>query len=730
MVTEDKTLGDETEGGTGVATASTETKNPLEVEPSRKALVKKWLEDITAAEKKWAPDFKRMRTCIKLAANGTIVKGDAEGEGEGTTYVVPIINRLINMAVAGLYAKDPTAIAKRKPKLMYQLWDGDPATIQAAMAAAMPPTQPGAPDPATGQPTQQPVIDPMTGQPAGGDPNAIALLQEIQMVKQAIVLQDRMAKTLGLLFAYFLEEQDSGYKEMFKALVRRVKVCGVGYVELDFQRQLRENPDVAARIADVTSQISTIEALLAQCKAGDIEDESAKCEELRLLVQDLTQKLEVVVREGPVLSFPRATEVFPDKDCRHLKTFAGSRFVARRYDMTVDRIAEVYKVDVEGNCTPYENSKAGTGKSGKDSKCRLYRVQDKRNQQVFVVCDGYPDFIVEPAEPDVKLERFWTIFPLVFNEVESDDEDVSIFPPSDVWNARHMQREYNSSRQGLREHKKAARPRWAAGAGKLEEKDKAILKNSQAFEILELPALSAGEDINKILAVVPVPGVDPNLYETETTFNDIQRVVGAQQANLGGTSGDTATETSIAENSRQSGVGSDVDDLDSMLTALARAMGQLLLLEMSKEMVIEICGPGAVWPDAPPTREQVVKDLILEVEAGSSGRPNKAAEIANFERVMPWVQVLPGMNPKPWAQKALTLFDMDVEEAYVEGMPSIASMNQMAGRNMQAGGGPNDPNRQGGEGGDNQASTQHNEPQSQPAHPAPMAQPGPGAPVG
>jgi hypothetical protein len=35
--------------------------------------------------------------------------------------------------------------------------------------------------------------------------------------------------------------------------------------------------------------------------------------------------------------------------------------------------------------------------------------------------------------------------PLVFNEVESEDGSVSIFPPSDVWNARHMQKEYNSS---------------------------------------------------------------------------------------------------------------------------------------------------------------------------------------------------------------------------------------------------------------------------------------------
>lgn len=722
--------GDVVEGGTGAAAAPVEQGKPLEVDPARKALVKEWLEDVKSAEKHWEDKaFKRMRVCMKLAANGTTDKAAAEGDGEGTSYVVPIVNRLVNMAVAQLYAKNPTAIAKRKPKLMYQLWDGDPASLQQAMVAAMPPTQPGV-DPMSGQPTQQPVMDPMTGQPVGGDPNAIALLMEIQQVKNEILMADRMAKTLKLLFAYFLEEQDSGYKEQFKALVRRVKVCGVGYVELDFQRLLRQNPDIAASIADATKQIDSLEALMATAKAGEMEDESAQCEDMRLLVQDLTQKLDVVMREGPILSFPRATEVFPDEDCRHLKTFAGSRFIVRRYDMTCKRIAKVYKVDVEGNCTPYENGKVKSGKSGKNSLCRVYRVQDKENQQVFVVCDGYPDFIVEPAEPDVKIERFWTIFPVVFNEVESDGEDVSIFPPSDVWNARHMQREFNSSAQGLREHKMAARPRWATGNGKMEQPDKDKLKNSAAFEVLELNALMAGEKIGDMLQVVPVPGVDPNLYETETTFRNIQRTVGAQEANLGGTSGDTATETSIAENSRQSGVGSDVDDLDTMLTALARAMGQLLFMEMSKDMVIEICGPGAVWPDAPPTREQVVKDLILEVEAGSSGRPNKAAESADLERAMPWVTIIPGMKPDPWAKKWCDLHDIDAEEAFIQGLPSMTAMNQASGR-PDAGGGPNAPDKQGDKGKDNgEKDQQINEPQSQPAMPAPMAQPGPQAPVG
>ena len=58
---------------------------------------------------------------------------DADAKAVNGNYVVPITNRLVNQAVATLYAKNPTAVAERKQKLMYQLWDGDQQSLQAAL---------------------------------------------------------------------------------------------------------------------------------------------------------------------------------------------------------------------------------------------------------------------------------------------------------------------------------------------------------------------------------------------------------------------------------------------------------------------------------------------------------------------------------------------------------------------------------------------------------------------
>src|SRR3546814_19488032 len=65
-----------------------------------------------------------------------------------------------------------------------------------------------------------------------------------------------------------------------------------------------------------------------------------------------------------------------------------------------------------------------------------------------------------------------------------------------------------------------------------------------------------------------------------------------------------------------------------------------MLLELDEATAKRIAGEGAVWPAL--SREDVISEIFLTVRAGSSGRPNKAAEIANRERAFPFIVQLPG----------------------------------------------------------------------------------------
>jgi hypothetical protein len=664
-----------------------------DIDPSRRALVKEWASKISSARKQLQKTaFDRMEKCQQLAIYGA----DKEWT-QNDNYVVPVVKRHIDQAVSALYARNPRAVAQRKKRLNYSLWDGKTETAKAALDLA-----------------------------SRGDPNAVALLQEIESVRQQNGLLDKSGQTLEVLYHYYMSEQAYGYKQQIKALVRRVKINGVGYVKLNFQRILEKRAEITAQINDVTNQIASVEGLLRQAASETwVEPDSARMEELRLLMRDLQAQEEIIVREGPVFDFPRSNEIIFDPACRHLKSWAGARWVAHEFDMTPEEISEVYKIDVSKHFTKYSSNpqsryQAEKGEQ-KREKAKVWEVQDKKNMQFFTICDGYPDFLVEPSAPTVQIERFFTVFPLVFNEVESEEE---IIPPSDVWLSRHMQSEYNRSRQGLREHRIASRPYYVTERGKLEETDKDKLANHPANAIIELNALLPGQKVDDVLQRGAIVPIDPNQYEVNMIYQDMLRVVGSQEANLGSTAGSTATESSIAESSRMSSMGDNVDDLDDMLSELARSVCQLMLLELSKETVVEIVGPGAVWPEMRPTREDIAKEITLEVKAGSSGRPNKAAELANMERAMPFLLQLPGINPEPLTKRYLDLLDIDLEDAISQGLPSVTAINAMVAKAsnqpMAAGMGPgSDPSLQGGQGAQNAPSPGPQQGGPQPGYPAP-----------
>jgi len=136
--------------------------------------------------------------------------------------------------------------------------------------------------------------------------------------------------------------------------------------------------------------------------------------------------------------------------------------------------------------------------------------------------------------------------------------------------------------------------------------------------------------------------------------------------------------------------------------------------------VQRIVGPGAAWPQL--NRQQIIEEVTMTVKAGSSGRPNSAAELAKMERAMPWLQQMNGISMAPFGEKACHLLDIDAEEAVIEGLPSQVALNAMAGKLAQqgaAGAAPvsDDPNAQGGAGGDNAEKPMENEPGPQPAYP-------------
>jgi hypothetical protein len=170
-------------------------------------------------------------------------------------------------------------------------------------------------------------------------------------------------------------------------------------------------------------------------------------------------------------------------------------------------------------------------------------------------------------------------------------------------------------------------------------------------------------------------------------MDDTMRTVGLQEANMGPTNSDTATQSQIAEASRTTTADSNIDDLDDLLTHLAKFGGQLLLRNVTEDTVKRVVGPGAVWPQL--TLQQIAEEIWLEVEAGSSGQPNQAAQVANAQKIYPLLMQIPGISPEFLARDLINRLDdkIDLTQAFKPMAPSIVAMNSAARGALQGSGG-------------------------------------------
>lgn len=668
-----------------------------ELEPERAALVSQWQGRVTKAEKHWKKTFDQMRDDQDFA-RGKQWPGQTEDDDR---YVANVVQRHIQQRTATLYAKNPRFLFRRKKRLDFAIWDGRSSTLQDAMqtAAAAMPAMAGLPaDPAA----------------AAMVPNAMQLLQDVQQGMLRRQQIDRVGKTLEIMAQHELAEQRPPFKKQMKQLIRRTLTCKVGYVKVGFERLYESRPEDEDKVRDLTQQLARLDQLIADAKDGELEQCEAQAEELKLMLRDLQESGDRIVREGVVLDFPRSDTIIIDPACYQLQGFLGAGWIAHKFILSNDTVKQVYGIDLKAAGAMLYNRGAdnslpvGIPSMNADEKQKdgvvLYEIQDKTTGMVFTIADGYPDFLRAPAPPPVKLERFWTIFTLTFNDLENDRD---IYPPSDVELLRPMQVERNLSRERLSEHRTAARPATAASKGSLTDDDKTKLETHPANAVIELDGLAPNQKIDDVLQPVKKPGIDPNLYTTNHLDDDQARVVGMQDASMGAAAGKaSATEVSIAEGARTSSVGSNVDDLDDFLAEVAHAVGQVLMAEVSEETAKKIAGPGAVWPQL--SMQDISDDLYLEVEAGSSGRPNRAAEIANFERMAPLIMQIPGLNPEWLLREAIRRLDdrIDVEDAILDGVPPITAMARgaigaMTGGGMPTGNAATDPAMQGAQGAGN-----------------------------
>lgn len=645
----------------------------LDTPEARKRLVESFQADIRSAKKHFAKDFKRMCEDMDICRNGA-----PKAWTTSKKYRVNITQRYVRQKVSTLYARNPRAVAKRRERMEYRFWDGTDQQLMEMAQLAM-----------------------------AGDPLGLMYMQDVIEGQNRKMAMEKVGRTLELLCHYFIDEQVPSFKTQMKRCVRSSVQTAVGYVKLGFQREMELSPDAKAKISDDTKRLRHIEALMAELEDPESELDpqmSKEAEELRQSIAAIQSKPEIVVREGLVFDFPASTSIIPDPGCTNLSGWIDANWLVEEIYLTPQDVKEYFNLDLGTvDYKAYKTDSAEyrrnpnteiTGKKNDVACCWI--MQHKPSGMVYTMIDGFDDFCVEPQAPDVDLERFFNIYALTFNEMEHAEE---LFPLSDVRTMLPQQMEMNRSREAVRQHRKANRPGYVIPQGILSDEDKGLLANHDDNAVIELAGIDPGRKIEDYLQEIPKQGVDPNLYETNSVMGDVFMSMGAQEATFGGTSNATATESAIAESNRTGALEAEVDELDDFLSALFRDAGSVLLAEMDQMSVAEIVGPGAAWPTL--SRGEIMRELYLDVQAGSNGRPNKAQKQSALQQLLPILMQVPGVSPGWIAKQLIEAMDesIDLEEALADGLPSIQMINQQA--QMGTGDPASDPNQQGSQGSQN-----------------------------
>lgn len=637
-------------------------ESTLNLDPTEEQVVKLWRKRIKDAKAFFEPDFKRMRENMEFAAGMQWASQDGVDDKEDR-YIANIITNHCNNKVATLYSKNPECEARRRKRLDYQMWDGSveqewnaTQTLQGGM---------------------------MTGQITPQVAQASLLLKDIAQGKQWEAICDKVGKTLEVLYTYQCDTIAPSFKYQMKNLVRQVVTTGVGFVRLNYVAGFDHVLSSSLTDDSLSTRIKDIKFITEGIQDDKILPEDPRIEQLKLLIGSIQSSVQqgdmTNIEQRLEFDFPSSTDIIVDPKCRSLKGFIGANWVVQQFIMPLAEANAYFElrgdkqVTTGGEFTQYADDATelprptALDKPVDTMKSPLgcfWEVFDLKTKTKFFICDGWKAYVQAPKALDPSINRFWPIFALTFNDIVVEPgQKVHIYPPSDVQLLKPMQKERNRTRQELREHRKVNRPFFFGLKGTLTESDKDKLSNHESGEFIELESAPIGT--NGVQNVPDAIGkwtgipIDQSMYTTQPLDEDAALAVGSNAVQQGQPIRHVAaTPAVIQEQARISGVSSNVDDLDDLLSEMAQAAGEMMLREFNPQTVQRIVGKGASWPDQ--QKEDFLNEIFLDIVAASSGRPNKAVDVQNAQQLIP-LMMQNGANPWTCIQYIAKVMDANLD---------------------------------------------------------------------
>jgi len=254
-------------------------------------------------------------------------------------------------------------------------------------------------------------------------------------------------------------------------------------------------------------------------------------------------------------------------------------------------------------------------------RCAVWEMWHKGQGRVYVWAEGMQRFMMNYC-PVIVGRRWYPFYILPFNRVTG-----RVIPLSDTTLTRQLQDELNRRRTLEAEAQKAAFPRIFIKRGALEKGEKEAIELSNPYQVIELSDPQSVQ--NAFAETKPLP-FNPDLYRRDETRIELEMMSGISRNAAGTASGDLATTAAVAN--EQMGVQMDFRRtlLDELIYDILYDVAYMAIQFVPEENWKKICGPQAYVPLL--EREVFLRQLKLEVRAGSTGRPDADKMLATMEK--------------------------------------------------------------------------------------------------
>lgn len=504
--------------------------------------------------------------------------------------------------------------------------------------------------------------------------------------------RQEFAKTLQIVIKRLW--QKGKLKRAMKKATRAGYSAGIGWFKADILIDTKTDPVVTAKLNDVKDNLRAIQVLQQEMAlTPDGKDPKQVELELRDQIKGLEARVEIILRKAFVIDFVRAENVtvslnvgdiedYLDADFIGVDIFVQKSELKERFEGLTDedvRQAKTYYQTTPAdyttqtggrreNAKPEDASQFTTAASHKGTPvmqdasgqnvefAKVVELWCRKDSLIRTAIDGLGKWARPPFPPRYGTSRFYPLFKIDFFQVDGDRH-----PQSLSYRLAKLQDEYGSSRSNFRATRERMIPGVIVNGHKIEPAELKKITDGVASEYIAIKPTDPNAPMQDLFAAKPLPSIDWAIFDTAPIIGDMEKISGVQEAiQSSHTVEKTATQAEIEQGGFAARTTAQRDGVEDMLRELAEYTAEIALQCLSYQEVQKMAGELAFWPESLPL-EEVTSLMDIEIEAGSTGRPNTAAEREAWAVILPEIKEL-----VPLIVQARRSNDLEIATAYTE----------------------------------------------------------------